>query len=67
MAEHNADDTERPTNSTYTMWNVLFCNTGYHAEHHTFPNVPGCHLPRVTAAAPEVAVQFPSAIHPPHI
>ena len=53
MAEHNPDDHEKPTNSTYTAWNFLFCNTGYHAEHHTFPAVPGCYLPRVSAAAPQ--------------
>ena len=52
MAEHNADDAA-PTNSTYTLWNLLFSNTGYHNEHHTFPSVPGCRLPEITAAAPE--------------
>ena len=52
MAEHNVGDDLHPTNSTYTVWNWLFCNTGYHNEHHTFPNVPGCYLPRITAASP---------------
>ena len=52
MAEHNADP-DRPTNSTYTLWNAIFSNTGYHNEHHTFPSVPGCRLPAITAAAPE--------------
>lgn len=51
IAEHNHED-HSPTNSTYTLWNWVFCNTGYHNEHHTFPNVPGCYLPRITAAAP---------------
>ena len=49
---YNADDAA-PTNSTYTLWNLLFSNTGYHNEHHTFPSVPGCRLPEITAAAPE--------------
>jgi sphingolipid delta-4 desaturase len=52
LAEHNPDE-EHPTNSTYTLWNWLFCNTGYHNEHHTFPTVPGCYLPRLTRAAPQ--------------
>lgn len=51
-AEHNADADSCPTNSTYGLWNLLFCNTGYHAEHHSFPNVASCYLPRITAAAP---------------
>ena len=57
MAEHNAHDDarpkRRPTNTTHTAWNWLFCNTGYHTEHHTFPAVPGCYLPRLSRAAPE--------------
>ena len=53
IAEHNHDE-HNPTNSTYTLWNWIFCNTGYHNEHHTFPNVPGCALPRITAAAPQL-------------
>jgi fatty acid desaturase len=49
MAEHNSDDEHKPTNSTYTWWNVLFCNTGYHAEHHTFPLRPFAQPPAARA------------------
>jgi len=53
MAEHNSDDDNKPTNTTHTVWNWIFCNTGYHAEHHSFPSVPGCYLPRLSLIAPE--------------
>lgn len=53
MAEHNSHDDTQPTNTTHTAWNWLFCNTGYHTEHHSFPTVPGCYLPRIAAMAPE--------------
>merc|ERR1711871_320426 len=44
-----------PTHSTYYMFeNVLGFNTGYHDEHHTFPNVPWNKLPELRRAAPEV-------------
>ena len=52
-AEHNSHDASQPTNSTLTAWNWLFANTGYHTEHHSFPQVAGCYLPRLTRAAPE--------------
>ena len=45
--------TPSPTPTPHHRWNWVFCNTGYHNEHHTFPNVPGCYLPRITAAAPQ--------------
>ena len=51
-AEHDPSSVEHPTFSTYGVWNLLFCNTGYHNEHHTFPAVAGCNLPRITAADP---------------
>ena len=53
MAEHNAHDDSQPTNTTHTLWNWLFCNTGYHVEHHSFPTVPGCNLPQLSRIAPE--------------
>jgi len=44
-----------PTSSTYSFFeNFLGFNTGYHDEHHTFPNVPWYHLPKLTKAAPHV-------------
>merc|ERR1712194_337858 len=44
-----------PTSSTY-YWleNALGFNTGYHDEHHTFPNIAWYHLPKLHALAPEV-------------
>ena len=53
VAEHNSSDPARPTNTTHTIWNWIFCNTGYHTEHHSFPNVPGCYLPQLSRASPE--------------
>eukprot|EP00310_Coccolithus_braarudii_P018694 CAMPEP_0183357496 /NCGR_PEP_ID=MMETSP0164_2-20130417/46459_1 /TAXON_ID=221442 /ORGANISM="Coccolithus pelagicus ssp braarudi, Strain PLY182g" /LENGTH=329 /DNA_ID=CAMNT_0025531123 /DNA_START=35 /DNA_END=1021 /DNA_ORIENTATION=- len=53
MAEHNSHDDSKPTNSTLTFWNWIFANTGYHTEHHSFPQVPGCYLPQLTRAAPD--------------
>ena len=61
IAEHyriglgpDAGETD-PTNSTYFLAeNILGFNTGYHDEHHTFPNVPWYHLPKLTKAGPEV-------------
>lgn len=42
------------TYSSYNLWsNFLFFNRGYHDEHHTFPNVPWVHLPKIKQIAPE--------------
>jgi sphingolipid 4-desaturase/C4-monooxygenase len=41
------------TYSTYHWTNILFFNTGYHDEHHTFPNVPWIYLPKLKEIAPE--------------
>ena len=44
-----------PTHSTsHFVENAIGFNTGYHDEHHTFPNVPWYHLPKLTKAGPEV-------------
>jgi sphingolipid delta-4 desaturase len=53
LSEHPGDDEEVPTRSTYGWVNRLFFNTGYHNEHHTFPNVPWTRLPELTKTAPE--------------
>lgn len=44
---------EGKTYSTYSWTNIVFFNTGYHDEHHTFPNIPWIYLPKVKQIAPE--------------
>lgn len=54
VAEHNPLEDDRPTNSHYYwLYNFLFLNTGYHNEHHTFPQIAGPRLPALKKAAPE--------------
>jgi sphingolipid 4-desaturase/C4-monooxygenase len=54
VAEHNANEDDRPTNSHYYwLYNFLFLNTGYHNEHHTFPQIAGPRLPALKKLAPE--------------
>lgn len=53
LSEHPGDDTEQPTRSTYWWGNRFFFNTGYHFEHHTFPNVAWTRLPTLKKIAPE--------------
>lgn len=52
IAEHHING-DRKTYSTYHWTNLLFFNTGYHDEHHTFANIAWIHLPKVKAIAPE--------------
>ncbi len=54
LAEHPGDDTENPTRSQYGWLNWVLFNTGYHHEHHTYPQVPWTRLPRLKALAPEI-------------
>ncbi|WP_306027491.1 fatty acid desaturase [Stappia sp. MMSF_3263] len=54
LSEHPGDDAGTPTRSTYGWINRLLFNTGYHNEHHTFPNVAWTRLPELTRGAPEV-------------
>lgn len=54
ISEHDGDDSVSPTISTYWWGNWLLFNTGYHNEHHTFPNVPWNRLPRLKKAAPDI-------------
>lgn len=54
LSEHPGMDMENPTRSTYGWINIPFFNTGYHNEHHSFPNVPWTRLPDLHKGAPEV-------------
>jgi len=60
IAEHYRHSLEpskdvAPTHSTYhTFENLVGFNTGYHDEHHTFPDVPWNKLPELRKRAPEV-------------
>ena len=54
LSEHPGTDDENPTRSTYGPINWILFNTGYHNEHHSFPNVPWTRLPTLHRIAPEV-------------
>ncbi len=54
LSEHEGPDDENPSRSTYGWINIPLLNTGYHNEHHTFPNVAWTKLPALTRTAPEV-------------
>lgn len=54
LSEHEGTDDESPSRSTYGWINIPLFNTGYHNEHHTFPNVAWNKLPVLTRTAPEV-------------
>ena len=54
LSEHQGDNVENPTKSTYWWGNHVLFNTGYHNEHHTFPNVSWNRLPELKHLAPDV-------------
>ena len=54
LSEHEGTDDNAPSRSTYGLINIPLFNTGYHHEHHTFPNVAWTRLPTLTKTAPEV-------------
>jgi sphingolipid 4-desaturase/C4-monooxygenase len=54
LSEHPEGSGSKPTRSSYGWLNWLLFNTGYHHEHHTFPNVAWVHLPKLKASAPLV-------------
>ncbi len=54
LSEHDGDDEVNPTRSCYGAINAILFNTGYHNEHHTFPNVAWSRLPALKKMAPDV-------------
>ena len=54
LSEHEGTNDLTPSRSTYSWINLPLFNTGYHHEHHTFPNVAWTRLPVLTRVAPEV-------------
>ncbi|WP_165929135.1 fatty acid desaturase [Shimia isoporae] len=54
LTEHPGDDDVNPTRSHYGPINWILFNTGYHNEHHSFPNVAWTRLPKLRQIAPEV-------------
>lgn len=54
LSEHQGNDDETPTRSCYGPINMLLFNTGYHNEHHSFPNVAWTRLPELKRTAPDV-------------
>jgi sphingolipid 4-desaturase/C4-monooxygenase len=53
LSEHPGDDAAAPTRSTYWWGNAILFNSGFHHEHHTFPDVAWSRLPRLKAMAPD--------------
>lgn len=54
LSEHEGMDDVDPTYSDYRVQNLFLFNTGYHHEHHAFPNVPWNRLPALRKLAPDV-------------
>ncbi|MCP3971409.1 MAG: hypothetical protein GY717_14025 [Rhodobacteraceae bacterium] len=54
LSEHEGTNDQTPSRSTYGWINIPLLNTGYHNEHHTFPNVAWTRLPLLHQTAPEV-------------